>query len=161
MDGCEQRNDGRAGLDVVLAAKNSVLLGGKRDRRNRRRQTERLAEHSVQVRKPGELVDGDRTRADNLVHLLLRSGVRGWVAQEVVKREREKARGRLVASDQESDHVVDNAIVLLRSAVTTAKAVSERSYRHLLSCLRINPSQHAVEQVLLVARMLLSRLDEG
>ena len=80
MDGCEQRNDGCAGLDVVLAAKNSVLLGGKRDRRNRRRQTERLAEHSVQVRKPGELIDGDRTRADNLVDRLLRSGVRGWVA---------------------------------------------------------------------------------
>ena len=59
----------------------------------------------------------DCTVAENIVYLSLRSCVRCRVAEKVVEREGKETRGRLVAGEQQGDHVVDDAVVLAELAI--------------------------------------------
>ena len=127
----------------VLAGEKGILVGLDGEIRNGGIESKGFAENGRDVGQLGQLVDLDGALADDLVNFVLCLAVLFRVLQELVKGEGEETRSRLVASNQERDEVVHDALV-----------------RHVLASLGVNALEHGSKQVTAVTLGGFARLED-
>lgn len=112
VQAAEVDDDGVVGRDLVAATEHRVVLGAALDLADGPVEAERLLEAGVDVLELVEVLDRDRVVAEHRVDLLLRFVELLRVFEEVVEEVGQRAARRLVARDQEGDHLVADVLVV-------------------------------------------------